>query len=192
MPRPKKAPPAVETAGPQGPRAPLPGLRAGATRALAPYRQSIAGTLLAARESVMTPVRPILRDAGVTEQQWRVLRVLVDEGPIETSRLATSAMLLAPSVSRILRELSARGLISRASDADDRRKFIVQITAEGRRLLEATALRTLEVIACYTAGFGSERLQRLLDELRAFSAMIHEIYRSEPSEGEGEVEADAY
>ena len=150
--------------------------KAPAARHLAPYRQSIAGTLLAAREAVMTPVRPILRDAGVTEQQWRVLRVLVDEGAIDVSRLAASAMLLAPSVSRILRELTSRKLIARTIDVVDRRKFIVEITPQGKDLLDTTATRTLEVIDRYSEGFGSERLHTLLSELRAFRGMIESIY----------------
>ena len=157
-------------------------------RRLAPYRQSIAGTLLAAREAVMTPVRPILRDAGVTEQQWRVLRVLVDEGPIDVSRLASSAMLLAPSVSRILRELTSRGLISRSTDAVDRRKFIVQITEEGEDLLDATAVRTLQAIAVYKERFGVRRLNVLLLELSALTSTILAIYGDPEPSGDDDKE----
>ena len=52
-----------------------------------------------------------LRDAGVTEQQWRVLRVLIDNTRIDVSALAAAALLRAPSLTRILRELEGRGLI---------------------------------------------------------------------------------
>ena len=191
MPRQKKAladasvedasetPVTTERSAARSPKPPVtkpPAAKSPAARRLAPYRQSIAGTLLAAREAVMTPVRPILREAGVTEQQWRVLRVLVDEGPIDVSRLASSAMLWAPSVSRILRELTLRGLILRRTDEADRRKFIVEITKAGKALLDSTALHTLDVIARYADGFGSERLQTLLSELRAFTGMISTLY----------------
>ena len=39
--------------------------------------------LLQARESVIAHFRPILKAHGLTEQQWRVLRALVDAGPLE-------------------------------------------------------------------------------------------------------------
>ena len=135
-------------------------------RKLVPYRVSIAGTLLAAREAVMAPIRPILREAGITEQQWRVLRVLVDEGSREPSRLADAALLHAPSVSRILRELLDRKLIERTVDEKDGRRSIVEITGEGRLLLEQTAVDTGKLIDAYTSAFGKDRLQSLLAELR--------------------------
>ena len=83
------------------------------------YRISIAGTLLAAREAVMAPIRPELRAANVTEQQWRVLRVLADQGSLDAAALAAAALLHAPSLTRILKELTQRGLIARHPDPED-------------------------------------------------------------------------
>lgn len=144
-------------------------------RKLLPYSQSLAGTLLAARETVMAPIRPALRDADVTEQQWRVLRVLVDEGPIDLSRLAESALLLAPSVTRILRELVDRDLIVRENDPSDGRRSIVAISKTGKALVDQTAKYTLTVLQEYEERFGSERLQDLIGELRAFIAAIEPV-----------------
>jgi len=39
--------------------------------------------LLQAREKLFTEFRPLLNDAGVTEQQWRVIRALLELGPME-------------------------------------------------------------------------------------------------------------
>ena len=141
-------------------------------RRLAPYRKSLAGVLLAAREAVMAPIRPVLREAGVTEQQWRVLRVLADEGPSDPSRLAAAAILHAPSVTRILRELLERGLIERAGDPHDGRRSIVAISAAGEALVRRTAEHTLALLDSYAARFGAERLQQLIEELRGFTAAI--------------------
>ena len=99
---------------------------------LPPYRQSIAGLLLAAREATMAPIRPKLRAADVTEQQWRVLRVLSDEGRLDIAALAASAMLHGPSVTRILKELGERGLIARDVDPQDKRRSIIAISEAGR------------------------------------------------------------
>jgi homoprotocatechuate degradation regulator HpaR len=141
-------------------------------RRLAPYRQSLAGVLLAAREAVMAPIRPMLRDAGVTEQQWRVLRALLDEGPIDPSRLAQSALLFPASITRILRELAERGLIQREADPKDGRRSIVAISPSGEALVQQTAGHTLQMLDIYAARFGPDRLQALMSELRDLTASI--------------------
>lgn len=144
-------------------------------RKLPPYRQSIAGTLLAAREAVMAPIRPTLRDAGVTEQQWRVLRVLNDRGAIDPTGLADAALLFAPSVTRILKDLVDRALVTRAPDPRDRRRSIVSLTPAGKALLDDTAAHTLAMIQNYADRFGRDRLDALLGELRAFTEAIDRV-----------------
>ncbi|HEX7709839.1 MAG TPA: MarR family transcriptional regulator [Sphingomonadaceae bacterium] len=142
------------------------------TRGLDPYHRSLAGTLLAAREAVMAPIRPVLREAGVTEQQWRVLRVLLGEGAMDISQMATAAMLHQPSVTRILRELGSRGLITREADPDDGRRAIATITPRGAALVEDVGRRTLLILDQYSARYGKDRLGALLDELRALTEAI--------------------
>lgn len=145
------------------------------SRKLSPYRVSVAGTLLKAREIVMNPIRPVLWNAGVTEQQWRVLRVLKDEGSVDPSRLAQSALLRASSVTRILKELEERGLIVRGVDVRDGRRFIVTISAAGKRLVEETVTHTLVILNEYEDRFGKERLDALLAELQAFIDAIASV-----------------
>ena len=137
------------------------------TRRLMPYRHSLAGTLLAAREAVMAPLRPILRDAGVTEQQWRVLRVIDDAESIDPTALADRAILYASSVTRILKELVERELIVRTPDPADRRRSFVSLAVSGRTLLDDTSRRTVRELDRYAAAFGQPRLAVLLDELGA-------------------------
>lgn len=136
------------------------------------YRTSLAGTLLAAREAVMAPIRPELRAANVTEQQWRVLRVLADHESLDAAALAAAALLHAPSLTRILKELSERGLIARHPDPDDARRSIVAITEAGRSLIADTAAHTLAVLERYADAFGRERLNALVREIATFTASI--------------------
>ncbi len=145
------------------------------TRRMLPYRISLAGSLLAAREAVMAPIRPMLRAAGVTEAQWRVLRVLADEDSVDPSRLAEAAILYQPSVTRILKELVERDLVERRSDPADGRRAIILLKPEGRALVERTAAHTLTVIDTISARFGPERVAKLRKELAAFSAAIKDL-----------------
>lgn len=139
---------------------------------LAPYPNSLAGTLLAAREAVMAPIRPCLRAAGVTDQQWRVLRVLSAGGPIDAGQIARLALLHPPTVTRILRELMHRGLLSRETDARDRRRTVITVTEAGLALVRETASHTAVVLQRYEQAFGAQRLASLMSELRAFSAAL--------------------
>ena len=142
------------------------------TDKLPPYRDSIAGSLLSAREAVMDQIRPILRDANVTEQQWRVLRVLENSGPMDPSRLADESILSPPSLARILRDLSESGLLERLPDPTDGRRAIVQITDQGRQQLQETSSHSLTVIRQIRSRFGDERVEALLNELKAFREAI--------------------
>jgi len=149
-------------------------------RKLPPYRVSLAGTLLAAREAVMAPIRPHLRDAGVTEQQWRVLRVLADTDGLDVSTLGEAAMLHPPSVTRILRELVERKLITREADGGDGRRSIIRLQPLGKTLVAHTAAHTLSVLNQYAQEFGNERLRILREELQAFTRAIDGLGNENP------------
>jgi homoprotocatechuate degradation regulator HpaR len=132
------------------------------------FSSSLPMMLLRARESVMRHFRASLRSHDLTEQQWRVLRALSAVGEIEVSQLARATYLLAPSLSRILKDLEARGLIDRRLDADDMRVGLVRIGTRGTELIEAVSPQSEAIYAEITARFGPERLaelQALLIEL---------------------------
>lgn len=137
-----------------------------------PYPQSLAGTLLAAREAVMGPLRVHLRAAEVTEQQWRVLRVLDYSGPMDARSIAEQALLYPPSVTRILKELGDRGFITRASDPNDARRTVVSITPQGRSLIAATAQHTSALLAAYAEAFGEQRLDAFRREAAALAECL--------------------
>src|ERR1700709_2939423 len=77
------------------------------------FSRSLPMSLLRAREAVMRQFRPSLRNHGLTEQQWRILRALTAVETIEVTELARAASLLWPVLPRILRDLEARHLIER-------------------------------------------------------------------------------
>jgi homoprotocatechuate degradation regulator HpaR len=91
--------------------------------------------LLQAREAVMTHTRPSLREHGLSDQQWRVLRVLGEnahcaEG-VETGRVAREAFLLGPSLTGVLTRMARDGLIERRRCPQDARRTVVHSTALG-------------------------------------------------------------
>lgn len=146
---------------------------------LPPYPRSLAGTLLAAREAVMAPLRPLLREAGFTDQQWRVLRVLADTGPLDAGGIAERALLYPPSVTRIVREMTERGLLSRETDGNDRRRSVIAITPTGLAHVRQTAEGTARLLAAYGEAFGHDRLDHLVAEA---TGLAEALARFAPSE----------
>lgn len=146
---------------------------------LPPYPVSLAGSLLAAREAVMAPIRPVLREANFTEQQWRVLRVLGDAEFLDAKGIADQALLHAPTVTRILKELGDRKLIARQLDQSDARRSIVSITPKGREIVSDTARRTRLLLKEYAEAFGPERLEALKAEALALAEALRRFDKEE-------------
>ncbi len=130
------------------------------------FSRSLPMALLRAREAVMQRFRPALRDQGVTEQQWRILRALAHSGPIEVTALADATFLLAPSLSRILPDLEARGLIARKQLESDRRRALVSLQPQGLKLIAAHAPDSESVYDQIARAFGKERLDHLFELLK--------------------------
>jgi homoprotocatechuate degradation regulator HpaR len=154
------------------------GAEAAETARRAPMRdfsRSLPMSLLRAREAVMRQFRPSLRNHGLTEQQWRILRALTAVEAIEVTELARVAFLLGPSLSRILRDLEARQLIERRTAKADLRRAVVSISAKGLKLIEAVAPTSEAIYAEITGRFGARKLAELQDMLgvleRSLAAM---------------------
>ena len=82
----------------------------------------------------MPRFRRIFNEFGLTEQQWRVLRVLVDENELALRELAELTLIPAPSLVGVVDRLRKSGLIERRRSASDRRVVFVVATENGRAL----------------------------------------------------------
>ena len=128
-------------------------------------RRSLPIALMRSREKVMAPIRDMLRASGLTEQQWRVLRILSEFGPQDLTEIARQACLLMPSLSRIIRSLAENGLVIRASDTKDRRRQTVVISPAGQHLIDDNLVQATQIAANYRNQLGAERYELLLDLL---------------------------
>jgi homoprotocatechuate degradation regulator HpaR len=113
--------------------------KSGVNVKLRSFSRSLPMSLLLAREAVMNRFRPTLKLFNITEQQWRVLRALSSVSEIEVMELAKATSLLAPSLSRILRDMEERGLILRRPVPDDLRRSLTSISPDGLKLIDAVA-----------------------------------------------------
>ena len=156
--------------------------------AITPFiHRNLPRLLLQAREAVMAHTRPSLREQGLSDQQWRVLRVLGehagDSGGVETGRVAREAYLLGPSLTGVLTRMERDGLISRCRCPEDARRTVVRATAQGLALVE-TLSQTIEAhYAWVESQLGKPKLSQLyalLDELIALEQPAETASASEP------------
>src|SRR5258705_6084579 len=136
------------------------------------FSRSLPMSLLRAREAVMRQFRPSLRQHGLTEQQWRILRALAAVETIEVTELARVAFLLGPSLSRILRDLEARRLIERKTAKADLRRGVVSISERGLKLMEVVAPSSEAIYAAITKRYGARKLAELQDMLGALERSL--------------------
>jgi homoprotocatechuate degradation regulator HpaR len=146
------------------------------------FSRSLPMALLRAREAVMRQFRPSLRRHGLTEQQWRILRALATVDASEVTELARTAFLLGPSLSRILRDLEARGLIERRTAEDDLRRGVVSISDKGVRLMEQVAPSSEVIYAAITKRYGARKLAELHALLGNLEASLAGLEAEEASE----------
>ncbi len=133
--------------------------------------------LLQAREAVMAHTRPSLRAHALSDQQWRVLRVLGehahDPAGIETGRVAREAYLLGPSLTGVLARMERDGLITREKCPQDARRSVVRATALGLEKVQ-TLSKTIEAhYSWMEQQLGKAKLEQLyalLDDLIALEA----------------------
>lgn len=124
--------------------------------------------LLQAREAVMAHTRPSLREHGLSDQQWRVLRVLGEHGMVETGRVAREAFILGPSLTGVLARMERDGLIRRARDPADQRRTVVEATAKGMRMVQQLSHSIEAHYAWMEKSLGKQKLSQLyvlLDEV---------------------------
>jgi homoprotocatechuate degradation regulator HpaR len=131
--------------------------------------------LLEAREAVMLHTRPSLRAHGLSDQQWRVLRVLGEHaherGGIETGRVASEAYLLGPSLTGVLSRMERDGLIERERCSQDARRTVVRATAAGLAKVQALS-QTIEAHYVWMEQhLGKAQLTRLYDLLDQLIAL---------------------
>jgi len=128
--------------------------------------------LLRAREKVMARFRPLLMRYDVTEQQWRVLRLIHEAGELDASQISEKAVILAPSLSRIIRTLEAKGFVAVNKDPADGRRALVGMTDAGHAFVAEIAPQSAQIYDLIATRVGSERINMILDEVDALVAAL--------------------
>lgn len=109
------------------------------------FDSSLPMILNRALDAVMPGYRELFARYNLTEQQWRILRVIWTSNNVTSAQLSERTLLSAPSLVSIIDRLEKKGWVSRVRSIDDRRQVYVVATASGRRLQEEVTPQVLEI-----------------------------------------------
>jgi homoprotocatechuate degradation regulator HpaR len=135
-------------------------------------RRNLPLLLLQARERVMARFRPILNAHGVTEQQWRVVRVLSDEGPLEPRQIGEKCCISSPSMAGMLARMEDLGLVDRKRMEQDQRRVLVSLTPQGLALVERITPLSEEAYQALEARLGRDAVAALYEQLDQVLAVL--------------------
>lgn len=124
--------------------------------------------LLQARERVIGRFRPLLNANGITEQQWRIVRALLETGPLEPREIVAVCGISSPSLAGVLVRMEELGFVTRERMDHDQRRLLVSLTSRSRGMAARMAPQVEAAYAELEGLVGAPLLQRLyavLDEL---------------------------
>jgi homoprotocatechuate degradation regulator HpaR len=136
------------------------------------HNVSLSSLLLQAREGVLTRFRPILNAAGLTEQQWRILRTLLIHGSLEPRIIGKICGLWGPSLTGILSRMDDMGLVRRERLERDQRRVMVSVTDKGQALVEELAPRIEATYSELEAHIGPDFAKELYQTLHKLNARL--------------------
>ncbi|MEB0138070.1 MULTISPECIES: homoprotocatechuate degradation operon regulator HpaR [unclassified Undibacterium] len=131
-------------------------------------KRNLPQLFLKARAQLMAHFRPILAKFGLTDQQWRILRVLDEHGRLESRELCELCQISSPSMAGVLKRMEESALICRGSFSGDQRRLVITLAPQGDALMAEIAPLIEQQYAYIEQSFGTDQIEQLLSVLEAF------------------------
>jgi DNA-binding MarR family transcriptional regulator len=112
---------------------------------------------------------------GVGIEVWRCLVVLAVEGPIAAQEVSRVVGMDKASVSRCLKQMHARGLITLEIDASDRRMHAATLTRQGRALHDRILGIARERERAFLSVLSKSEQETLIALLRRLHDNLHQV-----------------
>lgn len=138
-------------------------------------RPSLTLALLQARETTMSFFRPALNEIGLTEQQWRIIRILSQYDALESNQLADLACILKPSLTGILNRMLEMKLINKTKSPEDQRIYLISLTEAGQQCFTHQVVTMEETYQKIQKEYGEEKMQTLMQLLKELSEIKTKI-----------------
>jgi len=135
------------------------------------FSHSLPMMLYRTLDAVMPRFRQIFSEFGLTEQQWRVLRVLWQHEQIAFRELADLTLIPPPSLVGVVDRLTNSGLVSRRRSDTDRRNVFVYATGKGQALEAEVRPRVDEAYAELRSSVDTKTWNALIAGLEHISSI---------------------
>ena len=135
------------------------------------FSHSLPMMLYRALDAVMPRFRRIFNEFGLTEQQWRVLRVLWEHDDIAFRELSDLTLIPAPSLVGVVDRLAMQGLVARRRSDKDRRNVFVQATDKGAELHRRVRPQVATAYAELRASIDADDWRNLIDGLERIASL---------------------
>lgn len=133
------------------------------------FEQSLPMMLYRALDTVLPRFRKIFAEFGLTETQWRVLRVLWEHDAVSLKDLASMTLIPAPSLVGVVDRLEQQSLLTRVRDKADRRKVLIQATPRGKKLETSVSPKVAQAYAELEQSLSPQTWQGLMHGLTQLS-----------------------
>jgi DNA-binding MarR family transcriptional regulator len=133
----------------------------------------VATRLHSAAIRLLRGVRVADAETGLSAPKLSALSVLVFGGPQNLSSLARAEQVTAPTMSKLVADLEAEGLVAKRADRADKRGVRIEVTARGRALMEEGRRRRLALLTARLAKLSAAERAKL-DEAAALMLRLGE------------------
>ena len=138
---------------------------------------AVAERLHAAAIRLLRGMRAADAESGLSGPKLSALSVLAFSGAQSLAHLARAEQVRAPTMSKLVADLEADGLVVKRADKADRRSVRIEVTPKGRALMELGRKRRLAVLRKRFAGL----TQGEMATLAAAAELMHRIADTQES-----------
>ncbi len=132
-----------------------------------PYRLSFTSNLVS---DTIAGTYMKLFDLRIPE--WRIIAVAAEHDGISQQEIGLRTRMDKVTVSRAAIALTARGLLERVANPDDRRSHLLVLSDSGRALYADVGPKAVELERRIFASFGADELARFVATLRRIDAVV--------------------
>ena len=108
--------------------------------------RDVAARLHKAAIRLLRMVRAADDESGVSAPRLSALSVLAFAGPQSLGSLAGAEQVTAATMSKLVSDLEAEGLVAKRANAEDKRGVRIEVTARGRALMERARAQRLALL----------------------------------------------
>lgn len=131
--------------------------------------------LAAAMERMVRLVREMSTAGDVSSTAAAVLTTLGRQGPSRVTDLARSEGVSQPAMSQLVNRLESDGLVARATDSEDRRGVLVEVSERGRGVIQARRAQRAEILGAALERLDADDQQAIAAALPALGRLVDAV-----------------